>query len=188
MLVAEGRLAGAIRIPNTVSPLTLTVDVRAAQVTGSFTVNAPAEGRPTTRINWLLRQLKDAPDSLRIEAFAARQRGGNAELLRTVRDDPSVLITDPSKEIRSFTLTYIGKMGANRLAGRSGFIDSVMDGIFTSYDLIGQQLKDWAAAPPRLRKPQEVEVDESLPGDLPSAALSSQDEEPAAPSAAHPTQ
>ncbi|WP_314507533.1 hypothetical protein [uncultured Microbacterium sp.] len=178
MLVNEGKLAGAIRIPNTVSPLALTVDIRAAQVTGSFTVAAPGDGRPTTRINWLLRQLKDAPDSVRIEAFAARQRGGNAELLRTVRENPSILVVDPTKEIKSFTITYLGKMGTNRLAGRSGFIDSVMDGIFISYDLIGQQLKDWAAAPPRLRKPEEIEVDETLPNDIPSAALSSQDEDP----------
>jgi hypothetical protein len=71
-------------------------------------------------------------------------------------------------------------MGTNRLAGRSGFIDSVMEGIFISYDLIGQQLKDWAAAPPRLRKPEEIEVDETLPSDIPSAALSSQDEDPIA--------
>jgi hypothetical protein len=178
MLVTQGKLAGAIRIPNTVSPLTLTVDIRAAQVTGSFTVSAPADGRPTTRVNWLLRQLKDAPDSVRIEAFVSRQRGGNAELLRTVRENPGILVVDPTKEIKSFTITFLGKMGGNRLSGRSGFIDSVMDGIFNSYDLIGQQLKDWSAAPPRLRKPEEIEVDHALPGDLPSAAMSSQDEEP----------
>lgn len=178
MLVSEGKMHGAIRIPNTVSPLTLTVDVRAAQVTGSFAVSAPADGRPATRINWLLRQLKEAPDTVRIEAFAARQRGGNAELLRTVRENPAILIADPTKEIKSFTITYLGKMGANRLSGRSGFIDSVIDCMFTSYDLIGQQLKDWAAAPPRLRKPDEVVVDEDLRSDLPSAALSSQDDEP----------
>lgn len=177
MLVGEGKIHGAIRIPNTVSPLTLTVDIRAAQVTGSFTVSAPGEGRPTTRINWLLRQLKDAPDNLRVEVFAARQRAGNAELLGTVRENPNILVADPTREIKTFTITYLGKMGANRLAGRSGFIDSVIDGIFNSYDLIGQQLKDWAAAPPRLRKPEEVEVDGGLSSDLPSAALSSQDEE-----------
>lgn len=177
MLVDAGKLSGSIRIPNTVSPLTLTIDVRASQVTGSFTVSAPGEGKPTTRINWLLRQLKEAPDALRVEAFAARQRGGNAELLRTVRENPSVLVTDPSKEIKSFTVTFIGKMGANRLAGRNGLIDSVIDGVVNSYDLIGQHLKDWSAAPPRLRKPDEVVVDEALPSHLPSAALSSQDEE-----------
>lgn len=181
MLVNEGKLAGAIRIPNTVSPLTLTVDIRASQVTGSFSIAAPGEGKPTTRINWLLRQLKEAPETLRIEAFASRQRGGNAELLRTVRENPSALISDPTKELKTFTVTLIGKMGANRLSGRNGLIDSVMEGVMNSYDVIGQHLKDWSAAPPRLRKPDEVVVDEALPSDLPSAALSSQDSEPAPP-------
>ncbi|AZS36715.1 hypothetical protein CVS47_01323 [Microbacterium lemovicicum] len=182
MLVSDGKMSGAIRIPNAVSPLTVTVDVRAAQITCSFSTSAPAEGRPTTRVNWLMRQLKDAPDTIRVEAFASRQRGGTAELLKTVREDPSVLVIDPSKEIRSFTVTYIGKMGAARLAGRSGFIDSVMDAILVSYDSIGQRLKDWSAAPPRLRKPEEVVVDETLPKDVPSAALSSQDDDTTGPS------
>ena len=74
-------------------------------------------------------------------------------------------------------------MGPARLAGRSGFIDSVMDAILVSYDVVGQRLKDWSAAPPRLRKPEEVVVDESLPKDIPSAAMSSQDDElPGSPS------
>lgn len=177
MLVNDGKMSGAIRIPNAVSPLTVTVDIRAAQITCSFTTGAPAEGRPTTRVNWLLRQLKDAPDSLRVEAFATRQRGGTAELLKTAREDSGVLVADPTKEIKSFTVTYIGKMGGARLAGRSGFIDSVMDAILVSYDVVGQRLKDWSAAPPRLRKPEEVVVDEKVPEDIPSAALSSQDDE-----------
>lgn len=176
-LVTEGKMSGAIRIPNAVSPLTMTVDIRAAQITCSFSASAPAEGRPTTRVNWLLRQLKDAPDSLRIEAFAARQRGGTAELLKSAREDPGVLVADPTKEIKSFTVTYIGKMGGGRLAGRSGFIDSVMNAILESYDVVGQRLKDWSAAPPRLRKPEEVVVDEQVSKDIPSAALSSQDDE-----------
>lgn len=177
MLVNEGKMSGAIRIPNAVSPLTVTVDIRAAQVACSFSIGAPTEGRPTTRVNWLLRQLKDAPDTLRVEAFAARQRGGTAELLRAVRESPGELVVDPAKEIKSFTVTYLGKMGGARLAGRSGFIDSVMDAILTSYDVVGQRLKTWSAAPPRLRKPEEVEVDEHVSKDIPSAALSSQDDE-----------
>jgi len=112
MLVNEGKMSGAIRIPNAVSPMTVTVDIRAAQVSCSFSTNAPGEGRPTTRVNWLLRQLKDAPDTLRVEAFAARQRGGTAELLGTARENPAVLVADPSKEIKAFTVTYLGKMVA----------------------------------------------------------------------------
>ncbi len=181
LLVSEGILKGEIRIPNTVSALTLIVDLRAGQVTGSFEAAAPHEGKSTTRVNWLLRQLKDAPDTVRVESFAARQHSGKAELLRTVRENPAVLAGEPGKDLKSFTVTYLGKMGTNRLAGRAGFIDSVMDAVLNSYDLIGQHLKDWTAAPPRLRQPDEVEVDTDLRDDLPSAALSSQDEEPPEP-------
>jgi hypothetical protein len=177
MLVNEGKMSGAIRIPNAVSPLTVTVDIRAGQIACSFSTGAPAEGRPTTRVNWLLRQLKDAPDTLRVEAFAVRQRGGTAELLGTTRENPGALVADPAKDIKSFTITYLAKMGGARLSGRSGFIDSVMDAIFVTYDVVGQRLKDWSAAPPRLRKPDEVVVDEQAPTDIPSAALSSQDGE-----------
>jgi len=177
MLVNEGVLRGEIRIPNTVSPLTVTADLRGGRVTGSFEVDAPREGKSTTRVSWLLRQLKDAPDSLRVESFAFHQRGGKAELLRTVRENPAVLIAEPGKELKSFTVAYLGKMGVNRLAGRAGFIDSIMDAVVSSYDLIGQHLKDWSAAPPRLRQPEEVEVETDIPSDLPSAALSSQDED-----------
>jgi len=177
MLVTEGVLRGEIRIPNTVSSLTVTADLRAGQVTGSFNLSAPSDGKATTRINWMLRQLKDSPDSLRVEAFVARQRAGNAELLRTARENPATLIADPTKELKSFTITYLGKMGTNRAAGRNGFIDSVMDAVISSYDLIGQRLKDWSAAPPRLRQPDEVEIDDEIRSDLPSAALSSQDDD-----------
>jgi len=177
MLVNEGMLRGEVRIPNTVSTLTLTADLRGGRVTGSFEINAPREGKSTTRVSWLLRQLKDAPDALRVESFALHQRGGKAELLRTVRENPSVLVAEPGKELKSFTVAYLGKMGSNRLAGRAGFIDSVMDAVLSSYEVIGQHLKDWSAAPPRLRQPDEVEVEMDISSDLPSAALSSQDDE-----------
>ena len=177
MLASEGVLRGEIRIPNTVSTLALTADLRGGRVTATFMIAAPREGKSTTRVSWLLRQLKDAPDSLRVEAFAFHQRAGKAEMLKTVRDSPATLVGDPSKELKSFTVAYLGKMGSNRLAGRAGFIDSVMDAVLNSYDLIGQHLKDWSAAPPRLRQPDEVEVETDISSDLPSAALSSQDDE-----------
>src|SRR4051812_29263135 len=67
-MVREGRLTGAIRIPNAVAPLNIEVDLRASRVTVHVDIDGPREGRPTTRVNWLVRQLKAAPDSVRLEA------------------------------------------------------------------------------------------------------------------------
>ena len=57
-LVDHGRLQGALRIPNTVGTLDLVVDLRARQIVCSVDIDAPKDGRPTTKVNWLVRQLK----------------------------------------------------------------------------------------------------------------------------------
>ena len=176
-LVAHGTLSAALRIPHTVGPLVVEANLRTNKVSCHFDVDAPSEGKATTRVNWLVRQLKEAPASVRLEAFVPRARDGASELLRDVREFPAKLVLDPSKEIRSFRVAQIHALGAKRTAGRGGFIDSILTAIDTSYADIGQRLKAWSAAPPRLRAPEEIEFDKSLPPTIPSNALSSQDGE-----------
>lgn len=172
-LVSMGSLSGAIRISNTVAPVHVTADLRAGRITCHLDIDAPKEGRATTRVNWLLRQLKAAPDGLRIEAFMANARGdGAAELLSTVRETPTVLITDPKKELRSFRVAMTVPMGTKRGRGRGGFIDSVLDLVDTFYADVVQHMKAWAAAPPRMR---EAEPEPTDPPALSSTSLSSQD-------------
>jgi hypothetical protein len=173
-LVKEGRLAGAIRIPNAVAPLSIELDLRSNQVTCLVEVDAPREGRPTTRVNWLVRQLKNAPDSLRLEAFTAHARGvSTACLLKEVREDASVLVQDPKKDLRSFRLALASPLGTKRGRGRGGAIDSVLDAVDAFYGDVLQHLKAWTATPPRLREaPGAPEV---KPPALVSTALSSQD-------------
>ena len=183
-LVAEfargGLLAGAIRIPATVSDVVVTADLRAGTVTCHVDVEAPREGRPTTRVNWLLRQLKASPDGVRIEAHAAHERGaGAAELLNKVRENPALLIADPAKELRSFQVAMTVPMGSKRGRGRGSFIDSVLSAIDTYYAEVVQHLKAWAAAPPRLRSEADALATEEgqVAPALVSTALSSQDGE-----------
>lgn len=175
-LIAEGVLSGELRIPNAVSPLRVAADLRSSKVTCSFEIDAPREGRALTRVNWLLRQLKAAPDNTRVEALASRSRVATAELLRDLRDSPAKLVGDPSKELRTFTVARTFPMGSKRGSGRGGFIDSVLNAVETTYEEIGQVLKPWSAAPPRLRAQDEVEVDTTVAAALVSTALSSVDE------------
>jgi hypothetical protein len=172
-LTSSGELSGAIRIPNTVAPLHVTADLRAGRVTCQVDIDAPKEGRPTTRVNWLVRQLKGAPDSLRVEAFAANSRGpGAAELLGAVRENPAVLLTDPKKELRSFRVAMSVPMGAKRGRGRGAFIDSVLDLVDAFYADVVQNLKAWSASPPKMR---EADPEPTKPPALSSTSLSSQD-------------
>lgn len=127
-------------------------------------------------MNWLVRQLKDAPDTVRIEAFAMHARGGGAtDLLRRVRDEPTTLITDPSRELRAFRVAQSTTAGTKRGSGRGAFIDSVLKAIDDFYEQIIQNLKPWMPAPPRLRMPDEVTPVQPVAASLVSTAISSQD-------------
>jgi hypothetical protein len=178
MLCQTGQLAGAIRIPDTVGPLIVTADLRSSRVTCHVDVEAPRDGRPTTRVNWLVRQLKAAPASVRVETFAAHARGSSAaELLDAVREDPALLIVDPKRELRSFRLALTSTMGTKRGRGRGSFIDSVLGATDTFYADVLQHLKAWSAAPPKLRHPGSTpeDVEPTRPASLRSTDYSSQD-------------
>jgi len=172
-LVNGGQLLGALKIPNAIGPVTLSADLRAGQVSAHIDVDAPREGRPTTRVNWLVRQLKDADGGLRVEAFSANQRGsGAAELLKDVRENPAVLVLDPTKDLKSFRVTKTIKMGTKSGRGRGGFIDSVLEVLDDFYAEVVQQLRPWTSSPPKMRKAEELGQPEA---GFSSTALSSQD-------------
>ena len=173
-LAASGTLQGAIRIPNAIGPLVVNVDLRANKVTCFVDIEAPKEGRPATRVNWLIRQLKHAPDGLRVEAFQMHSRGaGTAALLKDVRENPSVLIDDPKRDLRAFRIALIAPTGPKRGTGRGSFIDSVVGAVNTFYGDVIQHLKSWTATPPKLRE-AETPPTHTAPA-LVSTALSSQD-------------
>jgi hypothetical protein len=173
-LVGSGTLTGAIRIPNAVAPINLVADLRAGRITCYSDVDAPREGRASTRVNWLVRQLKSAPDSARLEAFVANARGpGITELLGKVREDATLLIADPKKDIRTLRVSVSAPMGSKRGIGRGAFIDSVLELVDAFYGDVLQHLKAWSAAPPRMR--DSVPPLPEQPAALTSTALSSQD-------------
>ncbi len=178
-LSASGTLSGALRIPDAAATLTVVADLRAGQILCQCEIDAPKQGRPRTRVNWLVRQLDKAPDMLRVEAFTLHSRGpGAAELLKTVRPNPDILVADPAREFKSFRLTQITSMGSKRGTGRGSFIDSVIDAVDAFYVTVLQHLRSWTAPPPKLREEPEAP---GVPRALVSTALSSQDEpEPAA--------
>jgi hypothetical protein len=180
-LATAGVLRGAIKIPRAIGPLVVTADLRAGRVTCHVDVDAPREGRPTTRVNWLVRQLRAAPETLRIEASVAHGRGpGTAELLKVVRVEPAKLVADPTKELKSFRIALSSPLGPKRGRGRGSFIDSMLEAVDAFYGDVLQYLKAWSAAPPKLREDPEPPV---RPVALSSTALSSQDGAEQAPDA-----
>lgn len=130
-------------------------------------------------MNWLARRLKSAPDTARVESFIAHSRGFSAaELLRVVRENPTALVSDPTREIRSFRVATSSPLGTKRGRGRGAFIDSVLAAIDSFYTEVLGDLKAWSAAPPKMRQTSLAvsdDVEPTKPASLASTDFSSQD-------------
>ncbi len=126
----------------------------------------------------MIRQLKDAPDTVRIEAFVMHARGGGAtDLLRQVRYRANDADHDlyPAS-LRAFRVAQSTTAELKRGSGRGAFIDSVLQAIDDFYEQIIQNLKPWMPAPPRLRTPDKnVAPVQPVAASLGSTAISSQD-------------
>lgn len=157
-LANAGRLYSELQVPDVAGALQVVADLRARQVIISSTVDAPKEGRSKGRVSWLLRQLNNSPDDLRIEARVPRTLSGPTVLLEDARRDPSFLYPEGDKEIRQFVLSLTRNMGLKRDASKGSFIHSVISTTEDFYRSVLQNLRPWKAAPPKLKKAQEVEL------------------------------
>jgi hypothetical protein len=150
-LASSGRLYAEFRVPDAAGSLELVADLGSRQVIVSTVLDAPRDGRSRGRVSWLLRQLLMAPSDLTIEASISRTSSTLAGQLAWIREDPSFIIPDQTREIRAFRLSMTRDMGLNRAAGRGSFIDSVVDTTKAFYRDVLQNLTAWEPQAPRLR-------------------------------------
>jgi hypothetical protein len=183
-LVTSGALSGGLRIPNAIAPMQVTVDLRAGKVSTSVSFAAPADGRQVTKVNWLLRQLKEAPVDVRVDAVTAWSRGdGTSELLGALRANPGLLVEDAKRDIRSFTVTLARTAGSKRGQGRGSFVGSVLELVDDFYRDVVQLLRPWTPSAPKVKtvdgasEPSiqaPVQVDDELATESADVALPAQ--------------
>jgi hypothetical protein len=151
-LAQSGGLMAVLRVPDAVAPLVLLADLRARQVITSVMVDAPREGRPAARINWILRQLASAPADLRITVSFANTRETTSLLLGEAREYPQRLLspTDPKREPRTFELARAGPLGLKSGRGQGSFVRETRGRVVDFYGEIVQNLKPWLAKAPKL--------------------------------------
>lgn len=161
-LASRGHLYAELQIPNTAGPLEITADLTARQIAVAAELQAPKEGRSRGRVGWLLRQLGKAPPDVTVEARVSRLSTTLAGTLEDLREDPSPLIPDATREIRGFRVSVTRDLGMNRTAGRGGFIDGVVDAVTLYYREVLQNLTAWHARPAKLRPPEgPIEAEEA---------------------------
>jgi stress response protein SCP2 len=122
-LLEAGRMGAEIRMPDAGGPVRVEADLRTGQIETSVAIPAAVRARALTRVQWLLRQLADAPPELRVEALADGCDEGPCDLLKNLRSEPGLLVS--GGEITSFRLTLSTGMGARRGTDEAGFVRSV---------------------------------------------------------------
>lgn len=156
-LAEVGKLVAALKIPDAVGTVDIEADLRTRKVTTSIDLNAPREGRPRTRINWLLRQLKNAPSDLRIDVRFAKTPETSSLLLLQAAEEPDRLLspTDPRREPRSFRIAMTRKMGLKGGRDEGSFVRETRRQTIDFYRDIVQDLREWQAPAPRMAKVAE---------------------------------
>lgn len=159
-LEGEGILSGSFRVPGAVGPIEVEADLRARLTRVNVKVSAPKEGRPLTRVNWILRQLRKAPDDLRIEVRFPRTKESTALLLRDARDNPKALLSpsDPKREPRSFALSLSRPLGTRRGKGERSFVIETRRQVVSFYADLVESLADWRPKAPKMadKSPEEA--------------------------------
>ncbi len=166
-LAEVGVLTSSMRVPDAVGPIGIEANLRTRRVTTTIEIQAPKEGRPKTRLNWLLRQLKDGADDLRIDVRFARTRSTQSALLRDCRDAPQRLLLpdDPTREPRSFLLALSRPMGKKGGRMEGSFITETRRQTTDFYRDLVQGLMPPQTKAPKLRE------DESQADELGAAAV-----------------
>ncbi|WP_161632196.1 TerD family protein [Nakamurella lactea] len=150
-LADSGLLFGSIKIPGAVDRIVVEADLRTEHVTCSVRIDAPREGRAQTRVNWLLRQIPEARDGLRIEAVLTGGRGQTTVgLLGAIRKRPDLLIPTDTREIRAFKISFETNMGSKRSGSKDGLITSVETSVIRFYGEVVQNLRSWNSRAPQL--------------------------------------
>jgi dsDNA-binding SOS-regulon protein len=153
-LAEQGRLSATLRVPDAVGDIQLHADLRTRQTLTSVSVDAPRDGKAKARVNWLLRQLGDAPPDLRIDVVYPNARQTTTALLSSARTTPEILAydQDPKREARSFHVTLSRPMGQKRGRDEGSFVQQTRAQTFDFYRDLVQNLKTWQPRPPKLHE------------------------------------
>ncbi len=151
-MVDQGRLMASVRVPDAAGPLELEADLRGRRFRTSVVVAAPRDGRPTTRINWMLRQLAGARDDVLIEVRYPNQKEPTSSILKEARVKPERLLysVDPKREPMSFRVTLSRDLGMKRGRLAGSFVHESKQQTSDFYGSIVQGLRAWTAGAPKL--------------------------------------
>jgi len=154
-LCTDGRLVGALRIPNTAGDLLVEANLRSRRLSASLDVGAPQDKGAKGRVTWLVNQLGEAPGGLVVESYARHTRLPSMASLDETREDRMAPLDEELREPHRFRLVQRAEMGTGRSTGQRspGFISTVLGIVNEFYGGVVQEVVPWQPPAPKLTKP-----------------------------------
>jgi hypothetical protein len=91
-----------------------------------------------------------------------------------VRKTPEILVADPAKDLKSFTIRQSKVAGTKRGQGKGTFVGSVLDLVDSFHEDVVQHLKPWTPAAPTVQARTDSEddqTDDGISGELPLKSI-----------------
>ncbi len=160
-LATACELGAQYYIPNAAAYLDLFVGLKTQTVRVGMTIDAPQDRqRPSARINWLLKQLKDSPkEDSYIRMIWSTRSANTLCRLSALQEDPKAIADAAPAPPRAFEV-FIVSDDSRKFRGRNTFIDEVERMVPLFYDRLGQHLEKWVPKPPKPVAPADVPVAE----------------------------
>jgi hypothetical protein len=158
--VDQGVLGGVLQIPGAVGDVAVDVIVAAQSVRYSVEIDAPTDGRPKTRVNWLLRQLeRDAASNgdVTIKVNWQYKKFRTQASLADALVDAGKLFVDsagtpvPSDTYpKSFVLERAVRLPKGKGRSNAPVLEGVSKGFEEFYGNVVAKVKPWVAPAPQM--------------------------------------
>lgn len=147
-------LAGTITVPDVAAPIEVEADLSTRTIRVSMKLDAPKDKmQQRSRLNWLLRQLKDTDDDqVMILANWPGKAPQTASTLAKAREDDQCH-THPNRSMLPGSFVVMKMMtDGRRFAGRKTFIEALEELVVNDfYASISQKLSPWRPPAPKIR-------------------------------------
>ncbi len=159
-LATNNKLEVEFEIPNAASRIKFSADFKCRTVSCSMRLKAPEDRkRASARIHWIFNQLKNiADDSLLVKAHWPSRTPDTFAPLGILKTNEDALLTDKTAlPPLAFDIVLTHDLMA-RFKGAQTFVQDTQGLLLDFYDKVGQHLREWVAAPPKVAISEPVKV------------------------------
>lgn len=166
-LVDQQQLTSELIVPDAAAPLEIVADIRGRTLAVGMTLRAPEDKVSTSaRVNWLLRQLKNATTTdLFLRLYWPGRNEPTQHSVVDLFEDVNIACREREHlSPHSFQVLASKRLGG-RFAQQTNFISDIEDIVPAFYGGVGSKLSSWKKSAPKIKE------DRSSPEDVSTEAL-----------------